>query len=1278
MSAPRTKTVLIILASILTITIAAIVSIRHFTTTRILVVNPLPTQAAELTLNNDTDIRVTCVKMEEAKDFGKYDAILLYGRGLYLDSLQTAELDKASLKGVRIFTIGRSEVEGNIPSPQADTLKAYFKNPCRSNYVNMLKYVRHLCRTSHNIDRDYDAPILLPDGLFYHLEPELYFSSADSLTDYLKSNRLYIPDGHRVALISGMTFPVEGNRAHIDSLISRLTRVGYNVYPLSAGGQLRDKLIKDVDPHAIIYLPMGRLADKSFIDWCYDRGVPIFMPFPLTVDRASWLDKNKPISGGTLTARIVIPETDGGMSPLCLATQDPNEDNIPVYHPVEERIDAFIEQFTRFMRLRHKDNADKHIAIVYYKAPGHDALLSSGLETIPSLYNFLKRLKREGYDVGSLPESLKVFMRIIKKSGEVMGDYASAAQTRFMDEADPVWLHKDEYESLASKVLDPEKYQEIIERYGDAPGGILSRGDSLAMAMVRFGNILLFPQPRPAVGDDDFKMAHGVDVAPPHSYIAPYLYMQEVFDADALIHFGTHGNLEFTPGKNAALSGADWADALVGNRPHFYFYTTGNIGESVIAKRRSHAVIVSHLTPPFIETGISEKYRGILNEIHSAISDESTNSPALRSLARKSGILKDLRIDTVSPTPLTRDELFKIDEYLEDLSVEKVTGKFYTMGEPYSDKDMQSTLKAMTLDKIAYGMARDDFKNGLISRDNLNDISFVRHHYHRQAEKEISDGNNDEVDEYRRLLMSSAGAEIESMIGALSGRPVRPAPGGDPVLEPNVLPMGRNMYSINAEATPGEKAWEDGLLFADKTLKTYIETHGGYPRKVSYSLWAGEFISTKGATLAQVLRMLGVEPVRDSKGRVMDLRLTPSAELGRPRIDVMVQVSGQLRDIAESRLKIITDAIRLASSAEDDLYPNYVAEGTLTQEKNLVDRGIPPREAREMSVMRVFGPVNSGYSTGMLSYTENSGRWEDRQELVQGYVNNMCAMYGDSTYWGRMEPYAIEAAVSGTDIIVQPRQSNTWGPLSLDHVYEFTGCLSMLCNEVNGKTPDAIMADYRNANLPKIQSLETAIAVETRTSLLNPVVIKQRMQGGASTAQTFGEIFRNIFGWTVTRPCSLTEGIFDELYETYIIDCHSLGLKEYFDSTNPIALQEMTATMLESIRKGYWKPSSDRIGNIARLHAEMTSRHGAPCTEFVCDNKPLQKFIATKLDSQDAEAYENEIAKATGSPGKAITMRKDIDSAANVTVSISRKVTAAIFITLIISIFLLLFMKKRK
>ena len=420
--------------------------------------------------------------------------------------------------------------------------------------------------------------------------------------------------------------------------------------------------------------------------------------------------------------------------------------------------------------------------------------------------------------------------------------------------------------------------------------------------------------------------------------------------------------------------------------------------------------------------------------------------------------------------------------------------------------------------------------------------------------------------------------------------------------------------------------------------------------------------------------MLGVEPVRDSQGRIGSLRVVPAKDLRRPRVDVVVQVSGQLRDIADSRLKLITEAIQLVSAEKED--SNFVREGTLAQEKELIDKGVTPQKARELSSLRVFGPVNNGYSTGMMNYIERSGQWTDTKELTNGYLNNMCAAYGDEQNWGACQKDLFKAALKQTDVVVQPRQSNTWGPISLDHVYEFTGGLSMTVKALTGKEPDALMADYRNRSNRRMQDVKEAVDVEMRTTLLNPAFVKERMKGDEGTAQMFGEMFRNIFGWSVTRPSSLDENVYHHLYRMYVADEEHLGVKDFMLQKNPAAFQSMTAVMLESARKGYWKPSDEQLSATAQLHADITKEGGAACTDFVCNNQPLQHFVESRLSGEAGKEYKRQMAFAKGQRSENMVLEK-VDGASGHIGSSPTMVIAAVIVVVILLTGLMMLLRRK-
>ena len=484
------------------------------------------------------------------------------------------------------------------------------------------------------------------------------------------------------------------------------------------------------------------------------------------------------------------------------------------------------------------------------------------------------------------------------------------------------------------------------------------------------------------------------------------------------------------------------------------------------------------------------------------------------------------------------------------------------------------------------------------------------------------------IGNYKNALLTSPEEELASLMNALKGGYTTPTPGGDPIANPNTLPTGRNMYAINAEATPTESAWEKGIALAKQTIDTYKQRHNdSIPRKVSYTLWSSEFIETGGATIAQVLYMLGVEPVRDAFGRVSDLKLIPSAELGRPRIDVVVQTSGQLRDLAASRLFLINRAVEMAAGAKDDKYENQVATSVIEAERVLTEKGLSPKDAREISTFRIFGGINGMYGTGIQEMVESGDRWENESELATTYLNNMGAYYGSEKNWEVFQKFAFEAALTRTDVVVQPRQSNTWGALSLDHVYEFMGGMNLAVRNVTGKDPDAYLSDYRNRNNMKMQELKEAVGVESRTTILNPVYIKEKMKGGASSASEFAEVITNTYGWNVMKPAAIDKELWDNIYNVYVKDELNLGVKKYFEQQNPAALEEMTAVMLESARKGLWKASEEQVAELSKLHTEIVNNYRPSCSGFVCDNAKLRDYIASKADAPTAAQYKENISK---------------------------------------------------
>jgi cobaltochelatase CobN len=409
-------------------------------------------------------------------------------------------------------------------------------------------------------------------------------------------------------------------------------------------------------------------------------------------------------------------------------------------------------------------------------------------------------------------------------------------------------------------------------------------------------------------------------------------------------------------------------------------------------------------------------------------------------------------------------------------------------------------------------------------------------------------------------------------------------------------------------------------------LETHFKRHGEYPKKVSFTLWPGDFIDTEGAMIAQIFYLIGVEPVRDPFGRVQDIKLIDIEELGRPRIDVVAQTAGQFRDLAASRMYLINKAVKMAAESGDG-EKNFVKAGVLAAELFMKEKGLSPKQAREWSTQRVFGGVNGNYGTRIMEMVERGNQWESEEEVAQTYINNMGAIYDDGENWGAFQSGVFEAALQNTEVVVQPRESNTWGGLSLDHVYEFMGGLSLAVRSVTGEDPDAYFNDFRNPSQAKVQGLKEALWVEARSTLLNPKYINEYMKGGATSAETFAETFRNTYGWNVMKPAEIDDALWENLHNVYVKDELNLNVHEFFERENPYALQEMTAVMMETIRKGYWDASEAQKAEVAQLHVELIATHDAGCSGFVCDNDKLKDFISESLSETELSNYEAALKK---------------------------------------------------
>ncbi len=1434
----KKKIILSVIAGIIIIASAVIAWKQMVSSTHIAFINYQPITLGEIGRANDNSfVKIDNLDLEDIDKASKFDMIFVNGMGLRITEEQRETLQNAAENGVPVLTTAATNPDNLIISTDSvDTefLKQYLQGGGRENYRSLLNYVRRYIDGKRFFINEIQDPQASASEMFYH--PDLknpdkemhYFNSLAEYHKFLSENRLPVDGASQIILTGQMGVP--------DELIANLEASGNIVYPITNIQKAITIGVTDsITPAAMINMAHGRMGD-AVVEYLKNANIPLFAPLNVNRDYDEWMADNMGMNGGFMSQSIVTPEIDGAVRPWALFAQFEGKDGVPEIRAIPERLEEFVETVNNYVALRNKPNSEKKIAVFYFKGPGQNALIAEGMEVAPSLYNLLLKLRKEGYKVENLPSSAEEFGKLLNDQGRVFGHYAAGAMSDFVKTANPQIINQEDYAKWTKEDLGAEMSAEIEALDGPFPGSGLHTDDGeLALARLQFGNVVLIPQTAAGTGDDDFKIVHGTDMAPPHAYVASYLWARNGFNADALIHFGAHGSLEFTPRKQVALGSNDWPDRLVRTTPHLYVYSTSNVGEAMMAKRRSYAGIINYLTPPFMESNVRGIYKNLSDAIESYNRESGKENPnkgnleaasrLVKKYAVELGIHRELRLDSVLSTPYSEIEIARIENFAEELANEKITGAHYVMGEPYSTDKISSTVFAMTVDPIAYSLFSLDkmrgkapgvsnnkgtafsrkylvpaqnlvkklmVENRTVSDDEICRIAGIttleldsarsimedvegskdlmsrmmvmgssmsvsaptaklaeRKNSRASKMKKMmqatgmsadqalemaknmgadsaaiakmrmamtknasrpSSGKNphagmmgqpkhskDEIEwamavseiekairnvnTYSGALIESPEKELASVVNALNGGFISPTSGGDPVMNPLILPTGRNMFAVNAEETPSAVAWEKGKSLADNTLKMYREAHNdSLPRKVSYTLWSSEFIETEGATIAQILYMLGVEPIRDSFGRVTDLRLIPSKELGRPRVDVVVQTSGQLRDLAASRLFLISRAVEMAANSSDDLYPNYVAEGVVESERHLVDKGVTPKEAREMSTLRVFGGVNGNYGSGIQEMVEAGDRWENESEIAETYLHNMGASYGSEKDWEKMRDFAFEAALTRTDVVVQPRQSNTWGALSLDHVYEFMGGMNLAVRNVTGKDPEAYLADYRNRNRNRMQEVKEAIGVESRTTILNPTYIKEKMKGGAGDASAISDVVRNTYGWNVMKPNAIDNELWDDIYDTYIADNQNLGTKDYFKSINPAALQEITAVMLETVRKGMWKATDDQIATLAELHTEMVNEYLPSCSGFVCDNAKLRDFISQNVSKETASQYKNAIgtirAENVGGDDGTVMQKEELTNIDRVTNHINGLIVGIVVVAALV--LMMIFVRKRK
>ena len=997
-----------------------------------------------------------------------------------------------------------------------------------------------------------------------------------------------------------------------------------------------------------------------------------------------------------LYMQVAMPEMDGVIEPIVIAGR-----NETFYVPIETQMEWLADRALSWAILGRTSNADKRAAIIYYNHGGGKDNLGATYINVPrSLREILEGLNESGYLVeGTVPEEQDL-VDLMARQGTNVGTWAPGELEKMVRAGNATLIPVDDYMEWFSKI-DPEKQRDVTDIWGPPPGEIMvyenETAEYFVIPKLSFGNVILTPQPTRGWLQNSTILYHNKDIPPHHQYIAFYLWLRKGFDADFIVHLGKHGTQEWTPGKESGISRDQcWPGILIQDLPVIYPYIVDNIAEGSQAKRRGDAVIITHLTPPIVASGL---YGNFTHLAETAFNYHQVENASVKALYKEEIIARceELHLDEdldKNLSELSRDpEAFdgfveELEHYLYDLKKEFMPYGLHTFATPPEGRARLEMVQSMLGDdykrEVALMISYDDYPNpsrldkereldnttfallaAVIFDGRSPDLAQGEVFSNRTGAGEVAEASENLTALLALGLSRSEGLdacveEVPRFINASESEYTPPSPADDPIRDPNVLPTGRNFHSISPRKVPTPAAWEVGSELAEDLIEVYrAEENGTYPRKLAIVLWAWA-TTDHGVVEAEILRLVGAEPVWDSYGGVSDVRLTPSSELGRPRIDVVVVPSGLHRDLFPEKLQLIDRAIRLAANDSATDYPNYVRENSEEIRSELLATGDYSEEDAEfLSASRIFLEAAGTYGPNLEGPVSASDTWEDDSKLGNLFIDKMSYLYGDDV-WGsktatgksyeavqidlyRRNLAEVEAAVHHTN-------SNLYGFLDNDDVYQYLGGIALAVRTVTGETPPLYVTDARDKSREgKVEPIRGFFYRELRSRYYNPKWIGGMMEEGYSGAREMDKFVEHLWGWDVTVPELVTETMWKEVHEIYVNDRYDMGLKDYFDENNPWARQAITARMLEAARKGRWSPSEEVKRELAEEFERSEAEYGVACCHHTCGNLLLREYMEGILTGTEPTVGPTVTAGRGGSSRHPYLQDSSAPSAANET-----------------------------
>ena len=913
-----------------------------------------------------------------------------------------------------------------------------------------------------------------------------------------------------------------------------------------------------------------------------------------------WRNDARGLNPLQATLQIAIPELDGAIVPTVFGGKgEPQPGKAAASEPITERVDRVAERVSKLVALRRKERAHRKIALILFNFPPNAGNTGSAayLAVFPSIQRVLASLKEQGYTV-ELPSSADDLReRITGGNRERYGAPANVHTTIRTDDH----VRREPY--LA----------EIEKTWGPAPGRQLSDGQSIQVMGLQLGNVFIGVQPSFGWEGDPMRLLFEGGFSPTHAFSAFYRWLREDYAADAILHFGTHGALEFMPGKQSGLDDRCWPDRLIGDAPNVYLYASNNSSEGTLAKRRGNATLVSYLTPPVANAGL---YRGLL-DLKSTLDrwraldqTKAGEASSLRELIQQQAAAVELADAMPAWTASEADaRVTTLRDRLLELEYELIPMGLHVVGEPMTPDARVGVLVEMARSgrpELELPPIGDTIVAGVSARAASDDTLQLVEQVVRATVRSLVDGKDvrtamraaigaakehglriaDELALQQHLealsgfdASLSEDREVAGILRALDARYVSPAPGGDLLRNPQVLPTGRNIYGFDPYRVPSAVAMLEGRARAEQLLARYVADNGALPESVAVVLWGTDNMKSEGTPLAQVLSLMGVVPRFDAVGRLTGARLLPLASLGRPRIDVVVTLSGIFRDLLPLQVKLLAEAALICAQADEDPSQNFIRKHALdTMQETGCDLAT--------AALRVFSNADGAYGSN-VNLLIDTGKWEKEDELADLFVQRKGFAYGTD---GRpsCQPALMKRALGQATLSFQGLDSVDLGATDIDQYVESLGGMTrVIAQQRGGEAPAVYVGDYNNAQ-GKVRTLTEQVELESRTKLLNPRWYESQLEYGYEGARNIAGHVITTFGWSATGgKGAVPEWVYAETTKTFVLD---EAMRERLAQANPDAASGLAQRLLEANDRGFWSPDEATLEALRDAAADLEDR----------------------------------------------------------------------------------------